>query len=157
MVGQSAHGVGDAGSSKGAQRADVAGQLLLDTSQQCPRSRIVLFILGSQQVGRKSVHVIEDRSANFFVGGVTRPKVQRSAAGNARNAPKRRRTKLGVFSHQEARPGPQILQELVEMPMQFMVSWDLPIRLLDIRHQVDDLTQDSVEGSDGVGRWWWGG
>ena len=73
------------------------------------------------------------------------------------DTPKRRRTKLGVFSHQKARPGPQILEELVELPMQFMVSWDLPIRLLDIRHQVDDLTQDSVEGGDGVVRWWCSG
>ncbi len=37
--------------------------------------------------------------------------------------------------------------------MQFMVSRDLPVRLLDIRHQVNNLTQYSVEGSDSVGRW----
>jgi hypothetical protein len=141
------------GGSKSAQRANVAGQLLLDTSQQCPRSRIVLFLLGSHQVDRKSVHVIEDCSANFFVRGVTRPKVQRSAAGRAGDTPKRRGPKLGVFSHQKARPGPQILEELVELPMQLMVSRDLPVRLLDIGHQVNDLTQYSVEGSDSVGRW----
>ncbi len=41
--------------------------------------------------------------------------------------------------------------------MQFMVTWDLAVCLLDIQHQVDDLTQDSVEGSDGVVRWRWVG
>jgi len=106
---------------------------------------------------RKSVHVIENRSANFFVRGVARPKVLRRATSSAGDTPQRRRTKLRVFSHHKARPVPQILEELVELPMQFMVSWDLPVCLLDIQHQVNDLTQDSVEGSDGVVRWRWVG
>jgi hypothetical protein len=128
-----------------AERAGVTPQLLLDTLQQGPRSLIGLFPPGSREVYRKSVQMIEDGSANLFVRGVSRPEVQRRSASGTWDASKRRRTKLLAFGHQKAGPASQILKKLVELLVQFMISRDLPISLLDVRHHVNDLTQSSVE------------
>ena len=97
--------------------------------------------------------MIKDRSANLFIRGVPRPEVRWGSAGEALDASKRRRTKLLIFGHQKARPGPHGREKLVELPVQFMVPWDFPGRLLDVSYYVNDITQGSVEGGDGVVRW----
>ncbi len=137
-----------------AQRPDMAHQLLFDLPEKSPRARIVLFSLGRHEMHGKSVEKIEDGTANLFVRGGARPEVRRGAAGNARNAPERRRPKVLVFFHQKTRPVPDVLEEPVEPPVQRVVVRDLSVRLLDLLHDVDDLTQDSVEGCDRVVGWW---
>ena len=67
-------------------------------------SRIVLFPLGRRHMLRKSVHVIENRSANFFVRWVARPKVLRRSTSGAGDTPKRRRTKLARLQPSEGSP-----------------------------------------------------
>ena len=126
------------------QRLDVVRQLLSDAPEQHPGTLVVLFPLGRQEVHRESVQVPEDRSAHLFVRGVARPKVEGRAAGGAWDTSKSRRTELGVLSHQEARPRLQIRKKRIELPMQCMVSWDLAVRLFHVRHQVNDLTEDSI-------------
>ena len=117
----------------------MARQLLSDISQEGPRALIVLFCLGGRQVNRKLVKMIKEGSANLFVRGVSRPEVHRCSAGDARDASKRRRPKLLVLCHQKARPGPQILEEPVDLPVQFMVFRDFPVSLLDVLHYVNYL------------------
>ena len=95
-------------------------------------------------MNRKLVKMIKDGSANLFACGVTWPEVRWCSAGNAWDAPERRRTELLVFCHQKARPGPQVLKKPVELPVHLMILWDFPGSLLDVLRHVDDVTQDSV-------------
>ena len=43
--------------------------------------------------------------------------------------------------------------ELVELPVQFMISWDFAVSLFDLPYEVKEGTQGSVEGGDGVVGW----
>jgi hypothetical protein len=131
----------------------VGRELLLYPLQQGPGAVIVLFRLGRGQVHGKSVQMVKEDLANLFVRGASWPEVQWCAAGDTRDVAERRRTKLYVLGHQESRPGPQILEELVQLPVQCMVPRDLPVGLLDLAHHVEDLAQRSVEGDDGIVRW----
>ncbi len=97
------------------------------------------------------VKVIDDGSAHFFVCGGPRPKVRWRSPGHARHARKWRYAKLFVFLDEEARPASQVVEEPVELAVQMMVLWDPPVGLLDFLDEVDNLTQDLVEGSDGIG------
>lgn len=130
----------------------MAHQLLLDFPQEDPGTLIILFCLRGRQVSRKLVKMNKNGSSNIFVGGVTRPEIRWCSAGNSWYAADRRRTKLLVFCHQNARPRPQVVKKPVELPVHLMVLRDLPVRLLDLLHHVDDLTQDSVESGDRIVR-----
>ena len=96
------------------------------------------------------VKMIGDGLTNFFVRGRPRPKVRWSSAGNTRHARKRGNAKLLVFLDEEARPASQVVEEPVELGVQMMVLWDLPVGLLDFLDEIDDLIEDLVEGSDGI-------
>jgi hypothetical protein len=109
-----------------------------------------LLCKGIRYVVSQPVEVIDDGAANFFVGGGPRPKVRRRSAGNTRHARKRRYAKLFVFLDKKAGPASQVVEEPVELGVQMMVFWDLPVGLLDFLDEIDDLTQDLIEGSDGI-------
>ena len=131
----------------------MAQQFVLDAPEEGTGVLVVLLSLGRRHVHGESVEVIKDGSTNLLVCGASGPEVRWRSAGDARHAPERRCPELQVFGHQEARPGPHVLKELVEFPMQLMVRWDLSVSLLDVLHHVDDLTQDSVESGDRIVRW----
>jgi hypothetical protein len=131
----------------------MARQLSLDALQEGFGVLIILLSSGSHHMHRELVEEVKDGSTNLVVCGVSRPEVRWRSAGNARHAAQRRGAKDLVFSHQKARPGPQVRKELVEFPVQLMVRWDLSVSLLDVLHDVDDLTQDSIESGDRIVRW----
>jgi hypothetical protein len=138
-------------------RSHVAHQLFLDFAQEGPGLLVVLFSLSGHQVSRKLVEMIEDGSADLFVGRVSRPEVRGSSAGNADHIPERGGTKFFVFCHQLARPVPEVLKEPVEFPVHLMGVGNFSVCLLDVLHHVDDLTQDSVERVGRIIWWHWGG
>ena len=74
-------------SSRVAQSADVAHQLLLDFPQEDPGTLIILFRLRGRQVSRKLVKMNKNGPSNIFVGGVTRPEIRWCSAGNGRDVP----------------------------------------------------------------------
>jgi hypothetical protein len=127
-------------------------KLSFDAHEQRPGVLIVLLCLGGRDVHRELVEVIEDGSTNLFVCGVPRPEIRRRPAGDARHGSEGRRAKVLVFGHQKARPGPEVCKEPVELLMQLVVRWDLSVGLLDVLHNVDDLTQDSIECGDRIVR-----
>ena len=126
----------------------------MDIPQLGPCALIVLFSYRSRQVNRKVVEMFEDGAANLLVRGASRPQVRRCSAGNARHAPERRRAKLLVFCHEKLCPVPNVRRQPVEFSVQLVVPRDFSVSLLDVLHHVDDLTQDSVESSDRIVRWW---
>ncbi len=132
----------------------MAHQFLLNIPQEGPSALIGLFRLGGRQMARKLAKIIKEGSADLVVCRASRPEVEWCSAGNAWDFPERRQTKLLVFCHKTDRPALQVLQKLVELSVHLMAVWDFPFSLFDVLHQVDDLTQHSVESSDSVGRWW---
>jgi hypothetical protein len=94
--------------------------------------------------------MIDNFSAHLLVRRDSRPEVRRRSAGNARHARERRDAELLVFFDQEIRPFPQVVEEPVELRMQLVVLRDLAVRLLYVLDNVEDLTQDSIEGDDRI-------
>jgi hypothetical protein len=135
----------------------MAHQLLLDFAQEDPGVLVVLFSLSNPEVSRKLAKMIEDGSANLFVSGASRPEVRGYSASNADHAPEGGRTKFFIFCHQKARPAPEVLKKPVEFPVNLMGIGNFSVSLLDVLHDVDDLTQDSVESVDRIIRWHVGG
>jgi hypothetical protein len=135
------------------QFADVIYQLLLDALQLVSGVLVVLLSLGRGQVDRKPVDVIKDCSPNFFVRGVS-PECLGFSAGTTWDSPNRRRAEPLLFSHQHTRPRLQILEQLVKLSVQFVVTWDIPDSLLHVCHHIDNFTQDPIEGDNRVmGSW----
>ena len=58
-----------------------------------------------------------------------------------------------VLCHERARPGLQVFEKPLELPVHLMVPGDFPVSLLDVLHHVDDLAQDIVECGDRLAGW----
>lgn len=125
-------------------------QTLLNVLEHSPWSLIVLLCQSDRHVTCETVEVIEDGAADVFVRGSPRPKVRWRSAGNARHARKGRYASLFVLLHQKACPDPQVIEEPVELAVQFMVLGDLPVGLLYVLDQFDNLAKDLVESSESI-------
>jgi hypothetical protein len=128
----------------------VAHHFLVNVGEHSPWTGVVLLGQGNGQVVGQPVEMINNGPANFFVRGRPRPKVRRCSAGNTRHARQRRNAKLLVFLDEEARPVSQPVEEPVELGVQMMVLGDPPVGLLHFLDEIDDLTQDLVEGRDAI-------
>jgi hypothetical protein len=111
-----------------------------------------LLCPGNRQVICKSVKMIDDGSANLFVRNGPRPKIRRGPAGNARHARKWRGAEFFVFLDEPTGPISQIVEQPVDLSVQFVVFRYLPVGLLNVLNDVDHLIQNLIDGSDGIVR-----
>src|ERR1700678_3279638 len=99
------------------------------------------------------VEMFEDGSADLFVSGASGPQVRGCSSGDTHQIPEGGGTKFVILLHQKAGPAPEVIKEPVELPVHLVGVGNFSVRLLDILHHIDDLTQDSVEGDDRI-IWW---
>jgi hypothetical protein len=127
-------------------------QLSPNVHKHRPGSLIALFCYGNRQLICKPVKVIDDGAANLSIRGGPRPKIRWCPPSHAGDTRKRRYAEFLVLLKEEARPPPQVLEEQVELCVQIVVLGDLPVGLLDVLDDIDNLTQHLIESSDGIGR-----